>query len=113
LKLSVIIPVHNEEDSIRVLYQELIDALENLDQGFELIFIDDGSTDQSFNVLSKLHKDDARVIVVSFRRNFGQTAALSAGFDYARGDIIITLDADLQNDPHDIPKLLEKIRSRI
>lgn len=109
MKLSVIIPVHNEEDSIRVLYQELIDALENLDQGFELIFIDDGSTDQSFNVLSKLHKDDARVIVVSFRRNFGQTAALSAGFDYARGDIIITLDADLQNDPHDIPKLLEKI----
>ena len=105
----MIIPVLNEEENIENLYQELIDALKDLDQKFEIIFIDDGSTDQSFEILSKLHKDDSRVVVISFRRNFGQTSAMSAGFDHARGDIIITLDADLQNDPKDIPKLLEKL----
>lgn len=109
MNLSVIVPLLNEEENIETLYQELVDALKNLDQEFELIFIDDGSTDQSFEILSKLYKDDSRVVVICFRRNFGQTAALSAGFDYAKGDIIITLDADLQNDPKDIPKLLEKL----
>jgi len=109
LNLSMIVPIFNEEKNIVILYKELIHVLEELDQEFEIIFIDDGSTDQSFKILSKLYKDDPRVIIISFRRNFGQTAALSAGFDHAKGDIIITLDADLQNDPKDIPKFLEKL----
>lgn len=109
MNLSVIVPLLNEERNIRILYQELIDLLKELDQEFEIIFVDDGSTDQTFEFLSKIQKDDSSVKVICFRKNFGQTAALSAGFDHARGDIIVTLDADLQNDPKDIPKLLEKL----
>jgi len=109
LNISVIVPVLNEDKNITTLYDELVPVLNGLGQEFEIIFIDDGSTDSSFEVLSKLHETDPRVIVISFRRNFGQTAALSAGFDYARGDIIVTIDADLQNDAKDIPKLLEKL----
>ena len=109
MDISVIVPLLNEEENIEVLYRELIDQLRELDQGFEIIFIDDGSTDRTFEILSKIQKDDSRVKVISFRKNFGQTAALSAGFDHAGGDIIVTLDADLQNDPQDIPKLLEKL----
>jgi len=109
LDISVIVPLLNEEKNVEVLYQELIDQLRELGQEFEIIFVDDGSTDRTFEILSKIQKDDSRVKVISFRKNFGQTAALSAGFDHARGDIIVTLDADLQNDPQDIPKLLEKL----
>jgi len=109
LDISVIVPLLNEEENIEVLYRELIDQLRELGQEFEIIFIDDGSTDRTFEILSKVQKDDSRVKVISFRKNFGQTAALSAGFDHARGDIIVTLDADLQNDPQDIPKLLGKL----
>jgi len=109
LNLSVVVPVFNEEKNIRILYQELIDVLIKLDLTFEIIFIDDGSTDKSLVILSGLQENDSRIVVISFRRNFGQTAALSAGFDYARGDIIVTLDGDLQNDPEDIPKLLQKL----
>lgn len=109
MSISVIVPLLNEEENVETLYKELVDVLKDLDQEFELIFIDDGSTDQSFEVLSKLYKNDSRVVVIGFRRNFGQTAALSAGFDHAKGDVIITLDADLQNDPKDIPRLLEKL----
>jgi len=109
LNLSVIVPIFNEEENIVTVYEELVHVLEEIHQEFEIIFIDDGSTDQSLKILSKLHKDDPRVIIISFRRNFGQTAALSAGFDHAKGDIIITLDADLQNDPMDIPKMLDKL----
>ncbi len=109
MNLSVVVPLFNEERNIDVLYQELLDMLNKLDQEFEIIFVDDGSTDRTFEILSKIQKDDSRVKVISFRKNFGQTAALSAGFDHAGGDIIVTLDADLQNDPQDIPKLLEKL----
>ena len=109
MNISVIVPLLNEEENIEVLYRELTDQLRELGQEFEIIFVDDGSTDQTFEILSKIQKDDSRVKVISFRKNFGQTAALSAGFDHARGDIIVTLDADLQNDPQDIPKLLEKL----
>lgn len=109
MNIAVIVPVFNEEKNIVTVYEELVHVLEGIDQEFEIIFIDDGSTDQSFKILSKLHKDDPRVIIISFRRNFGQTAALSAGFDHARGDIVVTLDADLQNDPMDIPKMLDKL----
>ena len=109
MNLSVVVPVFNEEKNINILYQELIDVLIKLDLTFEIIFIDDGSTDKSLAILSELQENDSRIVVISFRKNFGQTAALSAGFDYARGDIIITLDGDLQNDPKDIPKLLQKL----
>ena len=109
MNLSVIIPILNEEKNIDPLYQELIPVLRMLGHQFEIIFIDDGSSDQSFNILKKIQQKDRRVVIISFRRNFGQTAALSAGFDYATGDVIITLDADLQNDPKDIPQLLKKL----
>lgn len=109
MDLSVVVPVFNEEKNINILYQELIDVLIKLDLTFEIIFINDGSTDKSLAILSELQENDSRIVVISFRKNFGQTAALSAGFDYALGDIIITLDGDLQNDPKDIPKLLQKL----
>jgi len=104
-----VIPLFNEEESIVALFQELMDTLKSTGYEFELIFIDDGSTDRSLSILEEIYKDNPEAVVISFRKNFGQTAALSAGFDHARGDIIVTLDADLQNDPKDIPKLLEKL----
>lgn len=109
LDLSVIIPVLNEVESLETLYSQLHEVLSKLGKSYEIIFIDDGSSDGSFEVLKELHAHDNRVNVIRLRRNFGQTAAFSAGFDLARGDVIITMDADLQNDPQDIPSLVEKI----
>lgn len=109
LDLSIIIPVFNEEENLPILYQEIKEVLASLQRSYEIIFIDDGSQDNSFAVLKKIQTFDTGVKIIRLRRNFGQTAALSAGFDYARGKIIITMDADLQNDPHDIPLLLAKI----
>ncbi len=106
-KVSIVIPVYNEVESIPHLYAALKDVMEGLEREYELIFVDDGSKDGSFKVLSDIQAQDKNVIVIGFRRNFGQTAAMAAGFDHAEGDIIITMDADLQNDPGDIPKLLE------
>jgi glycosyltransferase involved in cell wall biosynthesis len=107
--LSVVIPVYNEEDSIEPLYEELHEVLEDLGRSYEVIVIDDGSKDLSFARLSAVHERDPRWRVVRFRRNFGQSAAMAAGFDYASGAVVVTIDADLQNDPHDIPKLLSKL----
>lgn len=107
--LSVIVPLYNEEENIQLLYDELKEVLQSIKDEHEIIFIDDGSSDTSIDILRVIQGDDDTVVVVSFRRNFGQTAAMSAGFDYAAGDVIITMDADLQNDPHDIPKLLAKL----
>jgi len=109
IQLSVIIPVFNEEGNIDPLYREIKGALEGLGAEYEILAIDDGSTDDSFSVLKRLHEEDPRVKVIRFRRNFGQTAAFAAGFDLAQGEVIVTLDADLQNDPADIPLLLSKI----
>ena len=109
MNLSVIIPLLNEEMNIQPLYQELIGVLDTMSQKYEIIFIDDGSVDESLEILNQLHSDDPRVVVISFRRNFGQTAALSAGFDHAQGDVIVTLDADMQNDPKDIPELINTL----
>jgi len=109
LGLSVVIPVFNEAENLEALHKELHEVCARLGRTYELLFIDDGSQDKSFEVLKRIQKADRRVKVIRFRKNFGQTAALSAGFDYARGEVIITLDADLQNDPHDFPKLLDKI----
>ncbi|MBI4228113.1 MAG: glycosyltransferase family 2 protein, partial [Deltaproteobacteria bacterium] len=107
--LSIVIPVLNEAENLDPLYAQLTLALGNSNKSYEIIFIDDGSTDSSYEILENLQKEDGRVQVIRFRRNFGQAAAFSAGFDYARGDVIITMDADLQNDPLDIPKLLKKL----
>lgn len=107
--ISVVIPLLNEEENIPILYDELKQVFQTIPDEYELVFIDDGSTDSSLNILKELQAKDDHVVVVSFRKNFGQTAAMAAGFDYAEGDIIITMDADLQNDPKDIPLLLKNI----
>ncbi|GAB4122407.1 MAG: glycosyltransferase family 2 protein [Acidobacteriota bacterium] len=108
-ELSVVVPVYNEVENLEPLYQALVAALEPLGRPWELVLVDDGSTDGSGALARRLSDADARVLVVGFRRNFGQTAALAAGFAHASGDVIVTLDADLQNDPADIPLLLAKL----
>ncbi|MCH7744812.1 MAG: glycosyltransferase family 2 protein [Chloroflexi bacterium] len=107
--VSIVIPIHNEEESLTQLYEEVKGVLETLDISWELIFIDDGSTDTSLDILNAIQNSDSRVRVIQLRRNFGQTAAMAAGFDYAQGEVIITMDGDLQNDPADIPRLLKKL----
>jgi glycosyltransferase involved in cell wall biosynthesis len=108
--LSLIIPVKNEAENLPLLYSAIKQALKPIERSWEVIFVDDGSEDQSLNVLNSLVNEEPECIrVVVFRRNFGQTAAISAGIDYAEGEIMILLDADLQNDPADIPRLLEKL----
>ena len=108
-ELSVVVPVLDEEDCIPVLYERLTTILEELGRPYEVIVVDDGSRDRSFARLRALAERDSRLRVLRLRRNFGQTAAFSAGFSRARGDVIVTLDADLQNDPADIPRLLERL----
>ena len=110
MTLSVVIPLYNEEENIQLLHERLRKALDPLNQEYEILFVDDGSTDRTLSLLEKIQADDKRVIVLSLRRNFGQTAAFAAGFDFARGDVVVTMDGDLQNDPTDIPKLLEMIK---
>ncbi len=107
--ISVVIPVYNEDKNLALLHSELAQVLPTLEMKYEIIFVDDGSTDDSFAVLEKLFEKDKHIKVIKFRRNFGQTAALSTGFENAKGDIIISMDADMQNDPMDIPKLLKKM----
>jgi len=109
MDLSIVVPVYNEEENIQYLYDQLTAVLEPLGLEYEIICADDGSRDRSFELLAALAERDPRVKVIRFRRNFGQTAGFSAGFDYARGDIVITIDADLQNDPAGIPVLLDKM----
>ena len=104
--LTVVIPAYNERANVEACYRELVDVLEGHGQPFEVLFVDDGSTDGTGDVLRRLAAADPRVRVLRFRRNAGQTAALHAGFQGARGAVVVTMDADLQNDPHDIPKLL-------
>lgn len=108
--VSIVIPVFEEEESIPHLYASIKAVMEPLGRKYEILFVDDGSRDGSFNALKAIQVKDPTVVVVSFRRNFGQTAAMAAGFQYANGDIIVTMDADLQNDPNDIPRLLEKAK---
>jgi len=108
-RISVVIPLYNEEESIPHLRTALHDALESCGYSYEIIIIDDGSKDKSFVLLRDWAMQDEHLKVIRLRRNFGQTAAFSAGFDHARGEIVITMDADLQNDPRDVPKLMEKI----
>ncbi len=107
--MSVVAPVYNEEECLESVYHSLCRALEGLGRPWELVFVDDGSIDGSPSILDSMAARDHRVRVVRFRRNFGQTAALSAGFDYARGSVVVSMDSDGQNDPLDIPELLEKL----
>lgn len=111
LDLSLVVPVYNEEENLRALHKEITAALDNEPYSYEMIFIDDGSSDGSFAIIESLHDSDARVVGIKFRRNHGQTAAFAAGFAHARGAHILTMDADRQNDPADIPKLMKKITS--
>jgi glycosyltransferase involved in cell wall biosynthesis len=108
-KLSVCVPFYNEEESIAPMHRAVVDALEPLGIPFEMVFVDDGSRDSTLAIAVGLAKQDSRVRVVKFRRNYGQTAAMAAGIEAARGDVIITMDGDLQNDPRDIPQFLELI----
>jgi glycosyltransferase involved in cell wall biosynthesis len=107
--ISVVVPLLNEERSLETLYAEIAAALEAQPDEFEVLFVDDGSTDGSMSVLGRLHDEMANVVVVHLRRNFGKAAALQAGFLEARGDVVVTIDADLQDDPAEIPKLLAKL----
>jgi dolichol-phosphate mannosyltransferase len=107
--LSVVVPVRNEERSVALLYDELAAALDPLDEAWEAVFVDDGSTDGSFAALTRLHAAAPNVRVVRLRRNFGKAAALMAGFDQSQGDTIVTIDGDLQDDPSEIPRLLAKL----
>jgi glycosyltransferase involved in cell wall biosynthesis len=107
--LSVVIPIHDEEESIPYLYERLTAVLGDLGYPYELIAVDDGSQDRSFALLRDFAQRDRRLRVVRLRRNFGQTAGFAAGFDRARGQVVVTIDADLQNDPSDIPALLERL----
>jgi len=107
--LSIVIPIHNEEHSILPLYDRLAAVLEQLQRPYEILFVDDASTDRSFELLANLVETDGHLKVIRLRRNFGQTAALSAGFHEAKGDVVIAMDGDLQHAPEDIPLLLGKI----
>jgi len=107
--LSIVIPIHNEEPSILPLYDRLTAVLEKLGQTYEILFVDDGSTDRSFDLLTNLVETDARLKIIRLRRNFGQTAALAAGFHEAEGDVIVSMDGDLQHEPEDLPALLKKL----
>ncbi|MBT3394798.1 MAG: glycosyltransferase family 2 protein [Waddliaceae bacterium] len=109
MKLSIFVPIYNEEDNIPLLYKSLHDVLENLEHDYEVILVNDGSSDNSKALLDELAEKDKHIKVIHFRRNYGQTAAMMAGIDYATGDVLIPMDGDLQNDPADIPKLLAKL----
>src|SRR5688572_14139595 len=111
VELSVIVPIRNEAPGLVELHRELTDTLDRWGRSYEIVAIDDGSTDDSFAVLSRLHAIDPRLRVIRFRRNFGQTAAFSAGFEHARGRLIVTADGDLQNDPRDIPAMITRLES--
>ena len=109
MDISIVVPVYNEQDNVEAVYSAISTALKAMECSYEIIMVDDGSSDGSYRVLTGLAAKDAALKVIRFRRNFGQTAAMSAGFDFAKGKIIIPMDGDLQNDPADIPRLVEKI----
>ena len=109
LKISVIIPVYNEALGLSELFFKIADALNGLQETYEVVFVDDGSTDNSFNVLKDLSQNNEKLKIIRFRRNFGKSAAMTVGFKYAKGDFIITMDADLQDDPEEIPNFFKKI----
>jgi len=110
-ELSIVIPIHNEAPNLRELCREFTDVLTRSGRSFEILLVDDGSTDESFEILRELQANDPRLRVIQFRRNFGQTAAFAAGFAHARGRYIVTADGDLQNDPSDIPAMIARVEA--
>src|ERR1700759_852419 len=108
-KYSIVVPFHNEEENVTVLYARLKQVMEQVGSSFELVLVDDGSSDRSYKLLEEIAAVDSRVLVVKLRRNFGQTSALAAGFDHASGDNILAMDGDLQHDPAEIPRFLAKL----
>lgn len=110
LMYSVVVPFYNEQESVAQLYVKIIEVMDALGEPYEIVFVDDGSKDGTFRLMSEIARDDDRVVVVQLRRNFGQTAALKAGFDHSQGEIIISMDGDLQHDPAEIPRFIEKIQ---
>src|SRR5260370_25351860 len=109
LKYSIVIPLHNEQENVTDLYDRLKAVMESKGESFKIVFVDDGSSDETFHLLRQISGVDSRITVVRLRRNFGQTSALAAGFDHARGEYIIAMDGDLQHDPADIPVFLQKL----
>jgi glycosyltransferase involved in cell wall biosynthesis len=109
--ISVVVPFYNEEENIDPLHTELSNALKSLNRDYSIIFVDDGSTDNTYKNMLKISEKDNKIKIIKFRKNFGQSAALKAGFDHAQGNIVVSMDGDLQNDPADIPKLIEKIEN--
>ncbi|HMB21002.1 MAG TPA: glycosyltransferase family 2 protein, partial [Spirochaetota bacterium] len=107
--VSIILPVYNEESNIQLQYEQIVDGLKGWKKTYEILFVDDGSTDSSQSILSDIASSDKKVKAVLFRRNFGQTPAMAAGIDYSSGEIIVFMDSDLQNDARDIPLLVEKV----
>lgn len=107
--ISVVIPLYNEEDSLKELHQQLRSVLGRMNARYEILFVDDGSTDKSFQVLRDLKRVDKHVKIIRFRRNYGKSAALAVGFDKALGNVVITMDADLQDDPSEIPSLRKRL----
>ncbi|NDQ55865.1 MAG: glycosyltransferase family 2 protein [Acidipila sp.] len=107
---SIVVPFYNEQENVLPLYMKISEVMDGIGESFEMIFIDDGSRDRTFRILSEIFENDRRVNVLRLRRNFGQTAALKAGFDFARGEVIISMDGDLQHDPEEIPQFIAKIR---
>src|SRR5215471_21101159 len=106
---SIVVPLYNEQDNVLPLYTRIVEAMVDVGSAYEIVFVDDGSRDQTFKILSEISDTDSRVTVVRLRKNFGQTAGLQAGFDFARGEIIISMDGDLQHDPAEIPAFIAKL----
>src|SRR5262249_15528244 len=109
VEISVVIPLYNEEENVEELYQSIADVMAEMGKSYEILFVDDGSKDATLKRLLAVKRRDPHIKIIKFRRNFGQTAAMLAGFDYSRGRIVVSMDGDLQNDPQDIPRLLEKL----
>jgi len=109
MDVSIVVPLYNEQESIRILHRAISEAIAPTSLDYEIIFVDDGSCDDTFNIAERLACDDRKLRIIRFRRNYGQTPAMAAGIDHAQGTIIVTMDGDLQNDPQDIPILIEKM----
>jgi glycosyltransferase involved in cell wall biosynthesis len=108
-KYSIVVPFHNEEENVTVLYARLKQVMEQVGDSYELVLVDDGSNDRTYKLMGEIAAVDSRVLLIKLRRNFGQTSALAAGFDHASGEFILAMDGDLQHDPSEIPDFLEKL----
>ena len=109
MRYSIVVPLFNKQENVRPLHARIAETMNGIGEPYEVIFVDDGSRDQTFTILSEICKLDSHVIVIRLRKNFGQTAGLKAGFDYAHGEVIISMDGDLQHDPEEIPEFISKL----